>query len=494
MFKVVRVLLLGGLVGKVLGVARELLFAWLFGTGVVASAFRLAQSALLIPLQGFVSETVNGGFTPSYAAMRQSEPARASRLFTGIYSILLLVSCLVALVLVVTAHLWIKTLAPGFDAERANTATIMLQILAISLPAYVLSGLFASVDLAMGRGRLNASRASIQSLGLIVGTFAAYWLNMPTLIAAGFVIAYLILFLTGSRVVSMEGLSLKPTWRMTPEIRLELKNLFKIVRILIWIPIAFQINSVIERRVASEVNLDAMAALDYARFMTDTLIILIAMPFGVAGLSTMAAMSADEFRAAKLKAFRALLYVGIPLSAAMYANATLIVSIVFERGAFGARSVSTTADILAGMAIGIWGQLLGYTGAKFLTARGRNREALVASLAGVFLSILVLLTFNSQLNSKVLGLAASAQGLLFGVVALYLLRVIRSLQIEIVSLICIGCIYVIFIQQNLAGVGDNLVYLVTFTCLYWTALLLVLPWHRRTVISTYLLAIKRKPL
>ena len=30
MFKVVRVLLLGGMVGKLLGVLRELIFAWLF--------------------------------------------------------------------------------------------------------------------------------------------------------------------------------------------------------------------------------------------------------------------------------------------------------------------------------------------------------------------------------------------------------------------------------------------------------------------------------
>ena len=78
MFKVVRVLLLGGMVGKLLGVLRELIFAWLFGTGAVASAFRLAQSAFLIPLHGFVSESINGAFTPKYSAQRETEPHRAA--------------------------------------------------------------------------------------------------------------------------------------------------------------------------------------------------------------------------------------------------------------------------------------------------------------------------------------------------------------------------------------------------------------------------------
>jgi len=483
MFKVVRVLLLGGMVGKLLGVLRELIFAWLFGTGAVASAYRLAQSAFLIPLHGFVSESINGAFTPQYAAQRETAPQRASALFSGLYTVLLVVSILVAIGLFAGAEIWVSLLAPGFDPDRRQVATTMLQVLALALPAYVVSGLFASVDLAWGRGTLSAARASLQSLGLIVGTLAASWLGMPSLIALGFVAAYLIFAFMGGRVALGAGLSLRPVWRLTPEIRQGLVDLFKVFRVLIWIPIAFQINGVIERRVASLVSPDAMAAVDYARFITETLIILVAMPFGLAGLSTMASMDDAAFRQAKLGAFRALLYVGLPLSALLVANATLVISVVFERGAFGAGSVAVTAQILSGMAIGIWGQLLGYAGAKFLSARGQNAGALIASLAGVACSVAILLLGQSSLGTAVLGVAAAAQGIVFGAFVLWRLGVVRELAGELSSLLVLALLYCAVVAPMLHDAAPNLWLNALVALVFWLVALIALPWHRRSVMQ-----------
>jgi putative peptidoglycan lipid II flippase len=485
MFKVVRTLLLGGLVGKVLGVLRELIFAWLFGTGAVASAYRLAQSAFLIPLHGFVSETINSGFTPQYAAQRRTEPHSAAALFSGLYTVLLLLSVCVAVALFVWAPLWVAALAPGFDAERSRIATTMLQILAVALPAYVISGLFASVDLAMGRGSLSASRASLQSIGLIVGTFAASWFGMPSLIAVGFVASFIVLFFIGRRVILSEGLSLCVVLALSPEIKIAMIRLFKVVGVLIWIPIAFQVNSVIERRVASLVSTDAMAAVDYARFVTETLIILVAMPFGLAGLSTMASMSEVELREAQLRAFRVLLYVGIPLSALLHANAPMVVELVFERGAFGASSVAVTTQILSGMAIGIWGQLLGYAGAKFLSARGRNASALTASLAGVTCSISILLLAQTALGVSVLGIAAAAQSIVFGTFVLWQLKAIRELGLELFSLLALALIYVVVLMSVFDWSPHNYWLNTVFSLVFWLLALCSLPWHRRTLIKAF---------
>lgn len=483
MFKVVRVLLLGGMVGKLLGVLRELIFAWLFGTGAVASAFRLAQSAFLIPLHGFVSESINGAFTPKYSAQRETEPHRAAALFSGLYTVLLLISIIVAIGLFVGADLWVAALAPGFDAERRQVATAMLQVLALALPAYVVSGLFASVDLAMGKGGLSAARASLQSLGLILGTLSASWLGMPSLIALGFVLAYLAFAFVGGRVVVGAGLNLRPVTRLTPEIRKGLLDLFKVFRVLIWIPIAFQVNGIIERRVASLVSLDAMAAVDYARFITETLIILVAMPFGLAGLSTMSGMDDATFSRAKLQAFRALLYVGLPLSALLYANATLVISVVFERGAFGAGSVAVTAQILSGMAVGIWGQLLGYAGAKFLSARGRNAGALVASLAGITCSVAILLICQSLLGTAVLGAAAAAQGIVFGAFILWRLEVLRDLGVELLSLTSLALIYCFVVSPLQQGLAASLWLNAVSAITFWAISLFGLPWHRNTLMK-----------
>ena len=440
-------------------------------------------SAFLIPLHGFVSESINGAFTPKYSAQRETEPHRAAALFSGLYTVLLLISIIVAIGLFVGADLWVAALAPGFDAERRQVATAMLQVLALALPAYVVSGLFASVDLAMGRGGLSASRASIQSLGLILGTLAAMWLGKPNMIAVGFVTSFAVLFIIGRRVILDEGLTLRLVWFLSPEIKSALIEIFKAFRILIWIPIAFQINGIIERRVASLVSEDAMVAVDYARFITETLIILVAMPFGLAGLSTMASMNVEAFRKAKILAFRALLYVGIPLSALLYVNANLIVAIIFERGAFGSHSVDVTAQILSGMAIGIWGQLLGYAGAKFMSARGQNTGALIASLLGVAFSVTTLLFGQSSFGISVLGAAAALQGLVFGSFILWRMEVFRELGLEIFSLILIAISYVFSAEILINFNQKNIWSSVSFAILFWAIFFIALPWHRRTAIE-----------
>lgn len=481
MFKVVRVLLLGGLVGKVLGVARELIFAWLFGTGAIASAFRLAQSAFLIPLHGIVSETINGGFTPKYAAYSAKDRASAKALFTGLYTLLAAVSLLVAIILFAKADTFVAALAPGFDPERRGHAVNMLRILAISLPAYVISGLFASVDLAMGRGNLNASRASLQSLGLITGALAASWLDMPSFIAVGFVAAYYIFLAIGARTVYSEGLPLKIAFSFTPEIKSTLLDLFRVVRVLIWIPIAFLINAVIERRTASIVSPDAMAALDYARFITETLTVIIAMPFGLAGLASMSKMNELEFDALKVKVLRSLMYVGIPISAIIFANSNEIIYILFMRGAFGENSVVVTSQILEGMAIGIWAQLIGYAGAKFLIARGQNRDALVASLGGLLLSVTILLSSSKLLSINVLGVAASAQGIVFGIYVMWRLGALRSVGLELVVLILSTAIYVAALWLLKQTTQSSFFIPIVITFLFWPLWFLFIPLHRKKI-------------
>ncbi len=484
MFHVVRTLLFGGLVGKLLGLARELIFAWLFGTGAVASAYRLAQSAFLIPLHGIVSETIAGGFTPQYAADRLAAPRRAMALFSGLYYVLLIASLAVAIALYAGAPLWVRMLAPGFDHERAETAVSMLRILSLVLPAYAVFGLFASVDLAAGRGTLSAMRASVQSIGLILGTVAAYAFSAPALVAVGFVVSYLVLAVLGTRIVRAEGLSLgmAPLRESWSETVAALARLGKVVGVLVWIPVAFQVNAVVERRAASLLSTDAMAAVDYARFVSETLVILAAVPFGLAGLSSLGTMDRRAAETAQIRSFRALLYVGVPLSAFLCINAHAFVELVFARGAFGQSSIDATGAIMAGMAVGLWGQLVGYAGAKFLSARGRNFAALAASLAGVVASIAVLLSLQSTLGVSVLGFAAGIQGIVFGGVAAMLLSAIRPLAVEATSLMALAALYAGLSGFGYQSVEPGFALVCAASAAYWSASLLILPWHRRNVI------------
>jgi putative peptidoglycan lipid II flippase len=479
MFRSVRVLLFGGIVGKVLGVARELVFAWLFGTGGIAAAFRLAQSAFLIPLQGLVSEAINSAFIPLFAAERVRDRNHAAAIFNAMHLALAAISIVVAVALFAFAAEVVRFLAPGFDASRLATACTLLRGLSCAMPLYILSALYGAVQLAAGGGQLLAARASLQSLGLLAGASLAWYLQAPIWLAAGFFIAYLYLSATGMRFVLAQGLPMSPRRAFNRESAQALNKLWRIFRILIWIPIAIQLNSVVERQTASVTDVHAMAALDYAKFINETLIILLAMPFGLAGLSGLAHVEADEARALQVRALRMLLYAGVPLGAAIQVHSLTIVQVLFQRGAFGVESSQVTSTILETQALGIWAQLIGYAGTKFLAARGQARLALVATALGVGVSIATLLLGAQAFGPRVLGLASAAQGFVFGMTVLWLLGVLKALSADMVTLALVASAYLGLMAAASRYGTTNVFLLVPLTLAYWGIALAAMPGSRR---------------
>lgn len=423
----VKRLLFGGIAGKVLGVLRELVAAWCFGTGLVANAYRLAQAAFLLPLHGFVSDVVSGAFTPHYARLRATDPAAAQQLFAAMQRTLLAVAVLVAIGLVFLGDHLVAVMAPGFSASARELSARFVAVLAPALPAYVLVGLYGATELVHGHGRVLTARASVQSAGLLIGTLAAWVFGQPLLIAVGFVAAYLGLLVWAVRINRELGLSLTAkvgSWRSW---RLTLTPVARVFLVLMWVPLALQVSQVVERRVASELEANAVAALDYARFITETLLILIAMPFGMAGQASMPTMDEATFRRHAVNSLRTLIIVGAPISVFLWAEATWIVKVALQRGAFSQQSVDVTSSILSAQALGVVFLLTGYAAQKFLNARGKNALVLWVAITGVAVSVAINLFLQRVFGVAVLGVSVAVAGVFVAILACYLLGLLREL-------------------------------------------------------------------
>lgn len=484
MFRIVRVLLLGGIVGKVLGIFRELLGAWLFGTGLVAGAFRLSQSAFLIPLHGFVSDAVNGGFTPNFSVWRETHPQRASALFAGMHAVLLGIGMLVGLLLFFVAPIWVKILAPGFSMEASQLATNMVRILALALPSYALVNLYAAAELVTGRGVITAARASIQSIGLIVGTVLAWWLNQPLWIPVGFVAGYIYLSIWGLYAAKAAGLAFNPFYFQAHDIKESLLSAWRIFRVLLWVPVILQINQIIERRVGSVLDPESIAGLDYARFITDTLVVLIAVPFGAAGQATMASLSQHEFEEKALATLRILLIIGIPISLMIAVNAELIVRIIFERGAFDAHSVQVTSAIITGQAIAIFAALIAYAAQRYLNARGQNKSVLFATASGAIVSIGMNLLLGPYLGVSVLGFSGAAMACVIAFMSVHRLGLFKPLFPDVVMWIVLISISVIFLKFLGYLISDAWLQLV-FNLLFWISICAMVRRVRQPLLDMY---------
>jgi putative peptidoglycan lipid II flippase len=473
-------LLLGGLSGKIFSVLRELVLAALFGAATIASSFRLAQSAFLIPIQGFASEALNAGFIPMQARLLRENPAAARAAVHSMHWVLGVAAVVGTGLLLGLAPQWVRTLAPGFGPEAQALATSMVRVMALALPAYLWGSLHAAALHAAGQSAYMAARASALSMGVVTGTLLAWWLDHGLWLAVAFTATQWLLAVWGAALLRMHMQTLPQSSHTLGQHLRQLQPVGHALLSLLWIPVVMQLHYTIERRVASSLIGDSMAALDYARFVTDTAVLLMAMPVGMAGLASMPNMSAEQMRHTVGKTFNALLMIGVPLSALAAANATLVVQCLFQRGAFDAKAVSLTSTLLTAAAWGLGAQLIAYAGLKFLSARGYNRQALLITCAGVGTNIALNLWGGQLWGVATLGWASSANAALTAAAVVWALNAWAPCRrtMGVLSLACVAPLVQCWYWPDLDGWRRLALHVP-----YWLAVLMAWPASRQLLMS-----------
>ena len=491
-------LVLGGITGKVLGVAREVLLAALFGAGRVVAANRIALTATLIPINFFTADALTAGFLPLYVQYRQQRPALAVTLYRGVRSLLAAFSLAMVLALLLWRHSWVGLLGPGLDDGTAGIAVAMLGIAALGVPFYVQYNLYTLVGLAHDDVRLINFRASFQSVGLIGATVAAYLTDRVSVLAWGFTVPYVLLCGLGAFWVRRRGyLSTGDgTAAELPDrtdYRTVLSMFWRRLRPLMLIPVILQGSIAVERAVGSLLGVEVVAATEYARFVVDSCMALLAAPLGLAGLASFAKMGADEVAGGLRRLVPPLLLVTIPLSLMLCLNSTGIVRFLYARGQFDDRAVTTSSVMLLGFALGIWAQVVGYTLVKVLNARGANVKVAVVMAVSFSAAIAVNLLLYRYWGAFTLGAASSVGGVLMFVISAWWLGVLRFSTVLLATLVP-GAVAAAASGYALSGPGVlRLAASCTATLLVWTGYVAVVPSLRRTFLSGVLRKLKRAP-
>jgi putative peptidoglycan lipid II flippase len=404
-------LFFGSLAGKLAGVLREILLAGLFGTSGMVAALRAAQSATLVPVNFFTADSLSAGFLPLYTRYRDIDARRAGALFWWTAGLLMIASGLTVGLLLVGAPYWIGVLVPGFGADERATTVEFVRIMGLGVPFYIAGGLFSYLEMGHGVYTLASARATLQSAGLIAGTLAAYVLHAPSLLAWGFTAAYVLYSAWGYARIVQRGWVPLPSLLNREDIRATAREFWHVVKPLLLIPVLLQGNTVAERAVASLLGVGTFASLDYAKFISDTGILLFAVPLGLAGLTAISKMNDEEASAALSRLIPPLLLASVPVSMALAVNSRLVVAIVYQRGHFNDESTHLTQLILWGYALGFWAQVASYVLMKALSARLLNQAVFRIMAAGLIANMLVNFCLFRVLGPVTLGIGGCAYGL-----------------------------------------------------------------------------------
>lgn len=483
MRKAAGLLFAGNLISKLLGFGREIIIAALFGTGQTIGAFRIAQAGTAVPINFLTSDSLNSAFIPLYIQYKKESITKAESLFFALVGLFSFFSILITLGLWFAAGPWVTLLAPGLEQGTASLAESMIKIMGLGIPFYIISALFNFLSVANNDFSPMAARPIVQNIGLIGGALLAYITSEPLMFAWSFPASFAAFSFWNIWRTFTTKLVVLPTSFNWPECSDLLKAFWKTLRPLLLLPFFLQGNIVVERMVASLIGLAAISSLDYARFVTETMILLISVPIAFAGLSRWSGLKAEALHKHLTKILTTMLIIAIPASLFLSINASLVVHALYVRGAFDAESAKITTEILFGTTIGLWAQVIGYVLIKGLNAQLRNRAVLWVMIAALLANVVFNLSMYSYLGATTLGLGNSAYGLALLGGTLTALKLWREF-FTCARMVALGGAGYLFLSSWLpfyTNIWISLALAISFAAMYWTVWISLVPSLRNVV-------------
>jgi putative peptidoglycan lipid II flippase len=404
------------LCSRILGLAREQIFAALFGGGRVMDAFTIAFRIPNLLRDLFAEGALSTAFVTVFARTAALEDDAAGwRLANKMATLAILTLSAITVLGIAFAPWLVALLAPGFDPAKAALTVTLTRvmypfILLVSLAALVMGMLNARNVFG-----IPAMASSFFNLGSIVaGVLLGYWLD-PHFgarailgLAIGTLIGGSLQLLVQLPALRRAGYAFRPDfhWRDAG-----VRSILRLMGPSVIAASTTQVNVLVNSVFASELG-------DGPTFWLTVAFRLMQLPLGIFGvalgtvaLPLLARLAATgnttAFRSELARGMRLAFLMTIPASIGLMVLAEPIISVLYQHGRFGAHETAESAGALRFYAIG----LCGYAALKVLVnafyALDRRKTPMVVSFVAVALNLLLNWTFTRELGWGHRGLALS---------------------------------------------------------------------------------------
>lgn len=403
------------LVSRILGLARDIVFARFFGAGIVMDAFVIANRIPNMLRRFFAEGAFSQGFVPVMARYREQHQHQDARQFVdAVAGTLGLILFGITLVGVVAAPLLVLIVAPGFVGEdgRFDLATTMLRftfpyLLFVSLTAFA-----GGVLNTYGRFAVPAFTPVILNIVLIA---FAMWLS-PLLDEPGMALAYgvfvagVIQLLFQIPFLSKIDAIPRPRWRPQHD---GVKRVVKLMLPAIFGSSVAQINVLLGGIIASLLGPGKVSLLYYSDRLME-------FPLGMFGIALATVTLPHLSRQAANKSMRdfsntldwsmkLVVLIAVPASIGLIMLAEPLMATIYYGGVFDETHVELAAVSLQTFAVG----LIGFSFVKILApayfAREDTRTPVKVGLIALVVNFSLSVIFAYYLTK--IGFAASHAGL-----------------------------------------------------------------------------------
>lgn len=398
------ILAAGNITSRLLGLGREIVIAYLFGTSGYVSVFRVASTLVLTLYDFLVGGLITSALVPVFSEHAENKQ-EFWRLVSTVLSVVAVLLALAVLVLELFAEPLFHLLGAGYDAELTAAGVQMVRLILPAVFFLGMAGVLSGILYSLRKFTLPSFTTAAFNAGIIVcGLVLAPVFGILSVVVGVVIGSMLQVFL---QLMGLRGSALRPRldWHH-PALR-------QIVRL--YIPVlggltVMLIGVVIDRNLASRTGEQSLAWMQVATFLVQLPLGLVATAISFAILPSLSrAVELSEFRRTLVFGLKFVLLLILPAVVAMFLLAAPIIRLLYQHGAF---TPADTLETSSALRLYLLGTVFAAIDQPLVFAFYARRNTLLPNLVavvGLAIYLVVALTLIRPLGYHGLVLANSAQ-------------------------------------------------------------------------------------
>lgn len=448
---------------KILGFGRELVLGSVYGASYYTDAYIVAIDIPNV-LFGTIGTALATTFIPLYYDnLNIGGENRANYFTNNIFNITLILSLLIAIFGSIFAEPLVKLFAIGFEDQTLKlainfTKIMMWSVIFIGL-ANIMSSILQIKDKFIITGLIGIPYSIILIFTILLSRkIGIYVLPIGTLVAIM------------SKFLFQIPFAFKEGYKYKFNIDIKNEHVKKIIYLVgpVFIGVAVnQINTLVDRTLASTLIEGSISALNYANRLNGFVIGLFIMSIGTVIYPTLSKLSTDSIKFSNVivNAVNSVILLVIPVSIGAIVIAEPIIRFVFERGAFDTEATNMTTVALICYSIGMIGFGLREILNKIFYSLQDTKTPMINGAMAMGMNIILNIIFIKFLGHAGLALATSISALICIVLLFNSLKqkigyfgqdkIIKTTFKSLISAIIMGIVTYLMYNTlaNILGVG-----------------------------------------
>lgn len=405
------ILMLTTLFAKVLGLARELSLAYVYGASAISDAHIVAFSIPTIIFSG-IGAAILTCYIPIYTGLKAREPQSLKKFSDSVTTLVFVASAAVLAFFLVFDRQIVKMCAVGFEGETLEIAVVLSKIMMFSL-------LFIGVSFVLqGFLQVNGSffAVGMVSVPLNIAVMASILLSTPdtyTLLGWGTVLGYAAAFVMLYFAAKRHRYSYRPRLSFNDP---NIKRLLMLVLPIFLGKAVTQLNTMIDRTIASVLPEGTVSALSFANRITGMVTAVFVLSVATAIFPQLSRLSVGnnmkKLKSTFITSSGIMSLLVLPISAGIMIFSKEIVTIVFLRGAFTPTDVERTAQVLFFYSFGLLAFSIKDVMLNVFYALEDTKTPTINSVVALVLNTVFNLLLLKPLAHSGLALATSLSGII----------------------------------------------------------------------------------